>query len=264
MSGQEGPNCSQRWLIRYEWFMGTVGSLISESLLPLGWRLVRCTVFQSGTGGQTVSLPVAGVLAIVTSTFCAGIYPDGLSSWDHLAAWCIDIAVWTIFTFRTAFARLVDRVDTWWRRTICNQTAGNAITVTGALLTFRRLEVLSQLVHHSSVLTADLLTPGAAVGGIVADMDACSRQRGALSAGTCRTLGGALTLSAMVRVQKIPFPNKVYAPVCLAGALLLSGDWESQTGLCVKEKCQNCCAYSALHHRDHLMSQPSSLLVISD
>lgn len=85
------------------------------------------------------------------------------------------------------------------------------------------LEVLPQLVHHSSVLTPDLLAPGAAVGGVVADMDACSRERGALSAGTCGALSGALTLGAVIRVQKIPFSHVVYAAVSLAGAFLLSG-----------------------------------------
>lgn len=85
------------------------------------------------------------------------------------------------------------------------------------------LEVLPQFVHHSSVLTPDLLAPGAAVGGVVADMDARRRESGALSAGTCGALGGALTLGAVVGVQKIPFPHEVYAAVGLAGAFLLCG-----------------------------------------
>lgn len=86
------------------------------------------------------------------------------------------------------------------------------------------LEVLPQFVNHSSVLTPDLLAPGAAVGGVVADMDARGRERGALSAGTCGALSGAFTLGAVIGVQKIPFPHEVYAAVGLAGALLLLGD----------------------------------------
>lgn len=86
------------------------------------------------------------------------------------------------------------------------------------------LEVLPQFVHHTAVLTPDLLAPGAAVGGVVADMDARSRERGALSAGTRRTLGGAFTLGAVIGVQKIPFPHKVDTTVGLAGAFLLPRD----------------------------------------
>lgn len=71
------------------------------------------------------------------------------------------------------------------------------------------LEVLPELVHYSSIFTPDLLAPGAAVGGIVTDMDACSREGGALSAGTRRALCSALTLGAVIRVQKIPFPDIV-------------------------------------------------------
>lgn len=108
------------------------------------------------------------------------------------------------------------------------------------------LEVLSQLVNHSSVFAPNPLTSGAAVSGVVADMDACSRERGAVSAGTRRALGGALTLGAVVRVQEIPFSNIVYAAVGLAGALLVSGDREAQTGLRAKHKCQSGRAYCAL------------------
>lgn len=108
------------------------------------------------------------------------------------------------------------------------------------------LEVLPQLVHHSSVLTPDLLAPGAAVSGVVADMDACSRESGALGAGTRRALSGAFTLGAVVGVQKIPLPDIVYAAVGLAGAFLLPCDREARTGLCAKQKCQNGRAHSAL------------------
>lgn len=55
----------------------------SESVL-LGRRLLRCTVFQAGTGGEAVSLPVAGVLAVVTAALGAGVNPDGLSCRNHL------------------------------------------------------------------------------------------------------------------------------------------------------------------------------------
>lgn len=52
----------------------------------LGGRLFRRAVFEAGTGGETVSLPVTGVLAIVTATLGAEVDPDGLSCRDHLAA----------------------------------------------------------------------------------------------------------------------------------------------------------------------------------
>lgn len=111
------------------------------------------------------------------------------------------------------------------------------------------LEVLPQFVHHPSVLAPYLLAPRAAVGGVVADMDARSRERGALSAGTCGALGGALTLGAVIRVEKIPFPHEVNAAVGLAGGFLLSGDREARTGLCAKQQCQNGRAYCALQRR---------------
>lgn len=57
----------------------------------------------------------------------------------------------------------------------------------------------------------------------MADMDARSWERCALSAGTRGALSSAFTLGAVIGVQKIPFPYKVYAAVGLAGALLLSG-----------------------------------------
>lgn len=86
------------------------------------------------------------------------------------------------------------------------------------------LKVLAQFVHHSLIFTSNFLAPGAAVGGVVANMDACSREGGALSARTCGALRGAFTLNAIIRFQKIPLPYKVYAAVGLAGAFLLSGD----------------------------------------
>lgn len=46
----------------------------------------------------------------------------------------------TVKALRAAFPRLVDGVDTWWRSTVCYQTAGNAVTVTGTLLTLCWLE----------------------------------------------------------------------------------------------------------------------------
>ena len=52
-------------------------------------------VFDAGTAGETVPLPVAGVLAVVTSTLGAGVHPDGLSCRNHPAAGCIDVAVGT-------------------------------------------------------------------------------------------------------------------------------------------------------------------------
>lgn len=62
------------------------------------------------------------------------------------------------------------------------------------------LEILPQLVHHPSVLAADLLAPGAAVGGVVANMDAGSRESRALGARADGAVGGALALGAVVRV----------------------------------------------------------------
>lgn len=127
------------------------------------------------------------------------------------------------------------------------QSLSTLEAITGCVIAFSAyLEVLPQFVHHSSVLTPDLLAPGAAVGGVVADMDARSRQRGALGAGTRGALGGALTLGAVVRVQEIPFPHEVYAAVGLAGGFMLSGDGEARSGLRAKQKCQNGRAHCAL------------------
>lgn len=88
------------------------------------------------------------------------------------------------------------------------------------------LKVLPKLVHHPSVLTPDFLAPGAAVGRVVANVNARSRERGAFSAGTHGALRGALTLGAVIRVQEIPFSHVVYAAIGFAGALLLSSDRE--------------------------------------
>lgn len=94
------------------------------------------TVFKAGTGCEAVSLPVTGILAVVAAALGARVDPDGLSCRNHLVARCISVAVWTVLAFRAAFPRLVDGVDTWWRSTIRYETAGDAITVTSALLTF--------------------------------------------------------------------------------------------------------------------------------
>lgn len=48
--------------------------------------MLRCTVLEAGAGGETVPLPVAGILAVVTAALGAGVDPDGLSCGDHLAA----------------------------------------------------------------------------------------------------------------------------------------------------------------------------------
>lgn len=90
------------------------------------------------------------------------------------------------------------------------------------------LEVLAQLVHHPSVLAADLLTPGAAVRGVVAHVDARRRERGALRARADGALGGALALGAVVRVQEVPLPQVIGAAVSLAGVLLLP--WHREAG----------------------------------
>lgn len=104
------------------------------------------------------------------------------------------------------------------------------------------LEVLPQLVHHPSVLAADLLAPGAAVAGVVADMDARGRQRGALGAGARGALGRALALGAVVRVQEVPFPHVVDAAVGLTGVLRLPGHREAPAGPCAEQQRQNGCA----------------------
>lgn len=41
----------------------------------------------------------------------------------------------TILALRAAFPCLIDWVNTWWRGTVCDLTAGDAVAVTGALLT---------------------------------------------------------------------------------------------------------------------------------
>lgn len=72
-------------------------------LVPCWWNelvflcrwLFRCTVFETWTGGETVSLPVASILTVVTTTLGAWVDPDGLSCRNHLGAWCIDVAVRT-------------------------------------------------------------------------------------------------------------------------------------------------------------------------
>lgn len=57
----------------------------SESVF-LGGQFFWRAVFETGTGGKTVSLPVAGILAVVTATLGAGVDPDGLSCRNHLTA----------------------------------------------------------------------------------------------------------------------------------------------------------------------------------
>lgn len=82
--------------------------------------MFRFTVFKAGTGGKAVSLPVTGVLSVVAAALGTGVDPDGLSCRNHLAARCISVAVRTLLAFRAAFPRLVNRVDTWRRSTICH------------------------------------------------------------------------------------------------------------------------------------------------
>ncbi|KAI3374835.1 hypothetical protein L3Q82_021373 [Scortum barcoo] len=84
-------------------------------------------------------------------------------------------------------------------------------------------------------------------------MDARSREGGALGAGACGALGGALTLGAVVGVQKVPLPNEVHAAVGFAGALLLVGHREARAGLRAKQQCQNGRAYFA--HQGKALAQ---------
>lgn len=74
------------------------------------------------------------------------------------------------------------------------------IVISTSIFIVAYLEVLSQFVHLSPVLTAYLLTSWAAISGIVADMDASGGQRGAFRPCTRRPLCGAFTLRAVVRV----------------------------------------------------------------
>lgn len=60
--------------------------LLTENQFFLGGRLVRFTVSEAGTGGEAVSLPVTSILAVVTTTFGAGVNPDGLSCRNHFTA----------------------------------------------------------------------------------------------------------------------------------------------------------------------------------
>lgn len=109
------------------------------------------------------------------------------------------------------------------------------------------LEILTQLIDLSPVLTPDLFAPGAAVGRVVAHVDTRCRERGALSARTGGALRGALTLGTVIRVQEIPFPHVIYAAIGFAGAVLLPCHREAHTSLCAEEKYQTHRAYSALH-----------------
>lgn len=79
----------------------------------------------------------------------------------------------------------------------------------------------------------------------MANVDTCSWERGAFSAGTHGALSGALTLSAVIRVQEIPFSHVVNAAIGLAGALLLSSDRKAKTSLRAKYECQKDRAYPA-------------------
>lgn len=69
--------------------------VVCEESLNWGGRLLRCAVFNAGTSGKAISLPVAGVLAVMTATLGAGIHPHRLSCRYYLAAGCISITVGT-------------------------------------------------------------------------------------------------------------------------------------------------------------------------
>lgn len=69
----------------------------------------------------------------------------------------------------------------------------------------------------------------------MADMDARRREGRALGARTRGALRGALTLGAVVRIQKVPFPDEVDAAVGLAGAFLLPGHGEATSRLRAQE-----------------------------
>lgn len=107
------------------------------------------------------------------------------------------------------------------------------------------LERVAQVVHDSSVLAAYLLAPGAAVGGVVADMDAGSRQRGALGAETNGAFCGALTLLALV--QKVPFPHEVNPAVFLADSFRRPLQRKARNCVCAKKQCQSGRAHTARH-----------------
>lgn len=197
-------------------------SHLSVSVL-LDGGLFWGAVLEPGAGGYAIALPVACVLTIMAPTFSARVHPDRVSSRDHLTPRVVHITVRTLLALGTALPGLVHWVYTGRRGTVRHQTAGNAISVTGALFTLRGLKVLPQLIHHPSVLAADPLAARAAVCGVVAHMDAGGRERRALGAGTRSTFCRALALGAVVGVQEIPLSHVVNAPVGLTGALLLPG-----------------------------------------
>lgn len=86
------------------------------------------------------------------------------------------------------------------------------------------LEMLPQLIHLSTVLTANPFAAWAAVAGVVADVNAGRWQSGAVCAGAGGPLRCALALGAVVTVQEIPLPNVVQAPVGIA-----RGHWPCQS-----------------------------------
>lgn len=77
------------------WNSQVFGWIGGGSVLPGGRWFGWCTVFEAGAGGEAVSLPVAGVLAVVAATLGAGVDPDGLARRNHLAARAVDVAVGT-------------------------------------------------------------------------------------------------------------------------------------------------------------------------
>lgn len=95
-------------------------------------------------------------------------------------------------------------------------------------------------------------------------MDARRRQRRALGAGARGALRGAFALGAVVRIQEVPFPDKVNAAVVLTGAFLLPGHREAASRLCVKEERQDGRAYCALAKIHHFFVPSFFLLVYQE
>lgn len=97
------------------------------------------------------------------------------------------------------------------------------------------LEVLAQVVHLSTVFTADPLAARTAVTRVVAHVDAGGGQRSALCPRAHRSLRRALTLRAVLRVQEVPLTHVVDRAVSLTCAVLPC-HWEAKDARRTEQK----------------------------
>lgn len=116
------------WRVR--WF-----EMDPSTLSVLLGRLLGVTITDTGTASQSVALPVAGVLAVMTTAFSARVNPDRLASWNHLASGRVHVTVGTLPALWAACSWCIDGVHAGRRGAVCHQAPGNAIQLTGALLT---------------------------------------------------------------------------------------------------------------------------------